>query len=122
REHFDRGLWVGDGYYALALQQHTRQGAGLSSNAGHALWSGIAQPDHAGKIAEWLLSDEMFNGWGVRTLTSAALRYNPLGYHLGTVWPHDNSLIAAGFKRYGFDREALKIMSGLIDAAVHFQS
>src|SRR5207302_7686163 len=68
------------------------------------------------------LSDEMFNGWGVRTLTSAALRYNPLAYHLGTVWPHDNSLIAAGFKRYGYDHEALRIMSGLIDAAVHFQS
>jgi glycogen debranching enzyme len=64
----------------------------------------------------------MFNGWGVRTLTNAALRYNPLGYHLGTVWPHDNSLIAAGFKRYGLDHEALKIISGLIEAAVHFQS
>ena len=122
RERFDHDFWVDDGYYALALQQHNRKVAVLSSNAGHALWSGIAQPERAGKIAEWLLSDEMFNGWGVRTLTSAALRYNPLGYHLGTVWPHDNSLIAVGFKRYGFDREALKIMSGLIEAAVHFQS
>src|SRR5437773_4733819 len=122
REHFDRDFWVEDGYYALALQQHNRQAAVLSSNAGHTLWSGIAQPERAGKIAECLLSEEMFNGWGVRTLTSAALCYNPLGYHLGTVWPHDNSLIAAGFKRYGFDHEALKIMSGLIEAAVHFQS
>ncbi|PYK45500.1 MAG: amylo-alpha-1,6-glucosidase, partial [Verrucomicrobia bacterium] len=122
RECFDRDFWVDDGYYALALQQGNRQAAVLSSNAGHALWSGIAQPQRAGKIAKWLLSDEMFNGWGVRTLTSAALRYNPLAYHLGTVWPHDNSLIAAGFKRYGFDHEALRIMSGLIDAAVHFQS
>jgi len=122
REHFDRDFWVEDGYYALALQQDNHQAAVLSSNAGHALWSGIAQPERAGKIAEWLLSDEMFNGWGVRTLTSAALRYNPLGYHLGTVWPHDNSLIAAGFKRYGLDHEALRIMSGLIEAAVHFQS
>ena len=122
RERFDRDFWVDDGYYALALQQGNRQAAVLSSNTGHALWSGIAQPERAGKIAECLLSDEMFNGWGVRTLTSAALRYNPLGYHLGTVWPHDNSLIAAGFKRYGFDHEALKIMSGLIEAAVHFQS
>src|SRR6266567_4765267 len=122
RERFDRDFWVDDGYYALALQQHNRQAAVLSSNTGHALWSGIAQPERAGKIAECLLSDEMFNGWGVRTLTSAALRYNPLGYHLGTVWPHDNSLIAAGFKRYGLDHEALKIMSGLIEATVHFQS
>jgi len=122
RERFDRDFWVDDGYYALALQQGNRQAAVLSSNTGHALWSGIAQPERAGKIAECLLSDEMFNGWGVRTLTSAALRYNPLGYHLGTVWPHDNSLIAAGFKRYGLEQEALKIMSGLIEAAVHFQS
>jgi glycogen debranching enzyme len=122
RERFDRDFWVDDGYYALALQQGNRQAAVLSSNTGHALWSGIAQPERAGKIAERLLSDEMFNGWGVRTLTSAALRYNPLGYHLGTVWPHDNSLIAAGFKRYGLEQEALKIMSGLIEAAVHFQS
>src|SRR5437763_1605219 len=122
RERFDRDFWVDDGYYALAPQQHNRQAAVLSSNAGHALWSGIAQPQRAGKIAKWLLSDEMFNGWGVRTLTSAALRYNPRGSHLGTVWPHDKSIIAAGFKRYGFDHEALKIMGGLIEAAVHFQS
>ena len=122
RERFDRDFWVDDGYYALALQQGNRQAAVLSSNTGHALWSGIALPERAGKIAERLLSDEMFNGWGVRTLTSAALRYNPLGYHLGTVWPHDNSFIAAGFKRYGLEHEALKIMSGLIEAAVHFQS
>jgi glycogen debranching enzyme len=122
RERFDHDFWVDDGYYALALQRHNRQAAVLSSNAGHALWSGIARPDRAGRIVESLLSDEMFNGWGVRTLTSRALRYNPLGYHLGTVWPHDNSLIAAGFKRYGLDHEALKIMSGLIEAAVHFQS
>src|SRR6476659_867577 len=122
RGRFDRDFWVDDGYYALALQQGNRQAAVLSSNTGHALWSGIALPERAGKIAERLLSDEMFNGWGVRTLTSAALRYNPLGYHLGTVWPHDNSLIAAGFKRYGLEQEALKIMSGLIEAAVHFQS
>jgi glycogen debranching enzyme len=122
RERFNRDFWVDDGYYALALQQGNRQAAVLSSNTGHALWSGIAQPDRAGKIVDWLLANEMFNGWGVRTLTSAALRYNPLGYHLGTVWPHDNSLIAAGFKRYGLDNAALKIMSGLIEAAVHFQS
>jgi glycogen debranching enzyme len=122
RERFDRDFWVDDGYYALALQQGNRQAAVLSSNTGHALWSGIAQSERAGKIAERLLSDEMFNGWGVRTLTSTSLRYNPLGYHLGTVWPHDNSLIAAGFKRYGLDHEALRIMSGLIEAAVHFQS
>ena len=63
----------------------------------------------------------MFNGWGVRTLSSAALRYNPLGYHLGTVWPHDNSVIAAGFKRYGLDSEALQIVEGMLQAATEFE-
>src|SRR5438034_5821152 len=120
RERFDRDFWVDDGYYALALQQGNRQAAVLSSNAGHALWSGIAQPERAGKIAERLLSDEMFNGWGVRTLTSAALRYNPIGYHLGTVWPHDNALIAAGFRRYGHDAEALQIITAMFEASTYF--
>src|SRR5205823_6886165 len=77
RERFDRDFWVDVGYYALALQQHNRKAAVLSSNAGHALWSGIAHPERAGKIVEWLLSAEMFTGWRVRTLTSGALRYNP---------------------------------------------
>jgi glycogen debranching enzyme len=62
----------------------------------------------------------MFNGWGIRTLSESELYYNPLGYHLGTVWPHDNSLIAAGFRRYGLDEAALRVFVGLLDAAVHF--
>src|SRR5207248_1522211 len=111
-EQFDRDFWLPQGYYALALQGNNRPAEVLSSNAGHALWSGIARPERARPTAEQLLTPEMFNGWGVRTLSSAALRYNPLGYHLGTVWPHDNSLIAAGFKRYGLDSEALQIVDG----------
>jgi len=121
RDQFDRDFWLAEGHYALALQKDKRPAAVIASNAGHALWSGIARPERARVTAEQLLFREMFNGWGVRTLSSAALRYNPLAYHLGTVWPHDNSLIAAGFKRYGLDHEALRIMSGLMEAAVHFE-
>jgi glycogen debranching enzyme len=121
REQFDRDFWLPRGYYALALQDGNRPAEVLASNAGHALWSGIARPDRARATAEQLLTPEMFNGWGVRTLSSAALRYNPLGYHLGTVWPHDNSLIAAGFKRYGLDSEALQIVEGMLQAATEFE-
>jgi len=64
----------------------------------------------------------MFNGWGIRTLSAEAIRYNPLSYHLGTIWPHDNSLIAAGFKRYGLDDAALRVFSGLMEAAMHFEA
>jgi glycogen debranching enzyme len=121
REQFDRDFWLPRGHYALALQDNNRPAEVLSSNAGHALWSGIARPDRARATAEQLLTPELFNGWGVRTLSSAALRYNPLGYHLGTVWPHDNSLIAAGFKRYGLDSEALQIVEGMLEAATEFE-
>lgn len=121
REQFDRDFWLPQGFYALALQDGNRPAAVLSSNAGHALWSGIARPERAVPTADQLLNREMFNGWGVRTLSSAALRYNPLGYHLGTVWPHDNSLIAAGFKRYGLDSETLRIFDGMLEAAVAFE-
>jgi glycogen debranching enzyme len=120
RERFNRDFWIDGGYYALALQKDKSRVAVLSSNAGHALWSGIAQADQAQQIVNHLLSSEMYNGWGVRTLSTAALRYNPLGYHLGTVWPHENSLIAAGCKRYGFDDAALRILNGMIEAAAHF--
>jgi glycogen debranching enzyme len=122
RERFNRDFWVREGYYALALQKNKDQVAVLSSNGGHALWSGIAQPEFARQTAAHLLSPEMFNGWGIRTLSAAAVRYNPLGYHLGTVWPHDNSLIAAGFKRYGLDVAALRVLTGMLEAAVHFDA
>ena len=122
REQVNRDFWLSDGYYALALQDGNRPVAVLSSNAGHALWSGIAEVDQARKVADHLLSKAMFNGWGIRTLSAGSVRYNPLGYHLGTVWPHDNSIIAAGFKRYGFDEAASRILSGLMGAALHFEA
>lgn len=121
REQFNRDYWLDEGFYALALQgdDHARA-AVLASNAGHALWAGIADKDKASSTAAALLRPDMFNGWGIRTLSESELYYNPLGYHLGTVWPHDNSLIAAGFRRYGFDEAAMQVFIGMLDAAGHF--
>ena len=93
----------------------------LSSNAGHALVVRYRRRRSREANRRSFTFAEMFSGWGIRTLSSAAMRYNPLGYHLGTVWPHDNSLIGAGFKRYGFDDAALRVLSGMIDAAQHFE-
>ena len=121
KERFNRDFWLDEGYYALALQgDDNRPAAVLASNAGHALWAGIADTDKARPTAEQLMRPEMFNGWGIRTLAESEIYYNPLGYHLGTVWPHDNSLIAAGFRRYGLDEAAMRVFTGLLDAAVHF--
>lgn len=121
REKFNRDFWLEDkGFYALALQQDGKPAAVLSSNPGQALWTGIAEPVKARRTVEALMRGEMFNGWGVRTLSAKELRYNPVGYHLGTVWPHDNSIIVAGFRRYGFDDESCRIFSGITEAALDF--
>jgi len=85
------------------------------------LWTGIADPAKAAGVVARLMRDDMFSGWGVRTLSSRERRYNPIGYHVGTVWPHDNALIAAGFRRYGFDTEALRVLDGILAAAMHFE-
>ncbi|MDI1480277.1 glycogen debranching N-terminal domain-containing protein [Polyangium sp. y55x31] len=120
KERFNRDFWLPDrGYYALAL---TGSGPARvrSSNPGHALWAGIADEDKARKTAEMLMSDGMFSGWGVRTLADDERGYNPISYHRGTVWPHDNALLAAGLRRYGFHTEACRIFEGILSAAMHF--
>ncbi len=122
QERFERDFWLEDkGIYALALQAGKNPAAVASSNAGQALWSGIAQPDRARKTIKQLVSKAMFSGWGIRTLSDQERRYNPVGYHLGTVWPHDNSIIAAGMRKYGCDKEACAVMSGIVHAAGHFE-
>jgi glycogen debranching enzyme len=88
-----------------------------SSNAGHCLFSGIAREEHAGAVAELLCTEPFFTGWGIRTIAATEVRYNPLSYHNGSVWPQDNALIAAGFARYRLTRLAAKILSGLFEAA-----
>jgi glycogen debranching enzyme len=120
RQKFNRDFWVEAGWYALALQKDKRPVEVLSSNAGHALWAGVADEGKAKRTAASLMANEMFNGWGVRTLSAGEICYNPLGYHLGTIWPHDNSIIAAGFKRYGCDAEAMRVFLGLIQSTIYF--
>ncbi|MDF2573756.1 MAG: amylo-alpha,6-glucosidase [Agromyces sp.] len=121
KARFNRDFWIEDGrYYALALDADGGKVDALSSNIGHLLWSGIVDDDKAPAIAEHLLGPRLFSGWGVRTLAEGEARYNPIGYHVGTVWPFDNSFIAWGLRRYGFKAEAARIADGILDAADFF--
>ena len=122
RERFNRDFWVEDGqYYALGLDADGKQVDALSSNIGHLLWSGIVPPERASKVAEHLMSPGLYSGWGVRTLAMGEGRYNPIGYHVGTVWPFDNSFIAWGLQRYGFREEVARISEGILEAATYFK-
>jgi glycogen debranching enzyme len=123
RTRFNQDFWMEDeGCFALALQGDKSQAAVVSSNAGQALWTGIADPERAERTARRLMAEDIFSGWGVRTLASSEARYNPIGYHLGTVWPHDNSIIAAGFRSYGLDADASSIFSSIVHAALTFDN
>jgi glycogen debranching enzyme len=123
RVAFEAAFWMpSERYYCLALDGRKRQVAAIASNAGHALWAGIASDERAALVAERLLSEELYSGFGVRTLSSRELRYNPAGYHLGTVWPHDNAILALGLARYGCAAQAAELATGLFDATVHFPS
>ena len=106
QEQFERDFWIDErgGYYAIALDGDKRQVDSLTSNIGQLLWSGIVPKERAGVIAGHLMSDALNSGWGVRTLSTDDHGFNPIGYHLGTVWPHDNSMIAMGLARYGYPR------------------
>jgi glycogen debranching enzyme len=114
KKHFNEAFWCEEiGTYALALDGKKQKCAVPSSNAGHVLWSRIATRERALRIADQLLSPEFFCGWGVRTISTKETRYNPMAYHNGSVWPHDNAIIAAGMARYGFTDKAMKVFSGL---------
>ena len=118
---FNRDFWLEDrGYYALALDGDKKPVDALTSNIGHLLWSGIVDDERAGDVAAHLLGPRLFSGWGVRTMAEGDGGYNPIGYHQGTVWPHDNSLIAAGLRRYGHDDEAATIAMAILEAAQYF--
>jgi glycogen debranching enzyme len=122
RTRLEKEFWLKDkGIYAMALQAGKQPAAVVSSNAGQLLWSGMVDSARAKKTMEQLMSKEMFGGWGIRTFSSAEARYNPVGYHLGTVWPHDNSIIAAGFRKYGFDDAACQVFTGIVEASKHFE-
>jgi glycogen debranching enzyme len=121
RERFERAFWSEDiGTYALALDGRKRPCRVRSSNAGHCLLTGIAGPERARRTAQTLLANESFSGWGIRTVAASEARYNPMGYHNGSVWPHDNALIAAGLARYGLKDSVLGVMTGLFDASLFF--
>lgn len=123
KERFNRAFWMESlGTYAMALQAGGEPVAVVSSNPGHVLWSGISDRDKAEKTAKRLMAEDMFSGWGIRTLSALDKSYNPTAYHLGSVWPHDNSIIAAGFRRYQFDDYAARIFAGLSQAGLHFTS
>lgn len=122
KERFNRDFWVErrGGYFAVALDGAGRQVDSLTSNIGHLLWSGIVEPGRAAAVVRQLMSEGMYSGWGVRTLSAEEQGFNPISYHGGTVWPHDNSLIAAGLARYGYRAEAGRIAADLLEAAAGF--
>ncbi|MGI8828198.1 MAG: amylo-alpha-1,6-glucosidase [Candidatus Limnocylindria bacterium] len=115
----EEAFWMPvEGTYALGLDQDRRQIDGVGSNAGHLLWAGVTSPDRATQVTQRLMSDDLFSGWGIRTLSARNPGYNPIGYHVGTVWPHENSLIADGMARYGETDAAARVIDALLDAAV----
>jgi glycogen debranching enzyme len=122
KRRFNEDFWVADGeYFALALDAGGGQVDALSSNIGHLLWSGIVDEAKADAVAGHLLGPRLYSGWGVRTLAAGEGRYNPIGYHVGTVWPFDCSFIAWGLRRYGYRDEAARIAAGILDAATFFE-
>ena len=121
KRRFNRDFWVEDGeYFAIAIDADGRQVNSLTSNNGHLLWSGIVDKSKAKAVVGHLMSDRLFTGWGIRTLADGENRYNPIGYHNGTIWPFDNSFIAWGLRRYGFNDEAAVVAAGILEASGFF--
>ena len=118
REAFNEAFWDPvEGTFALALDGRKRQVRSVTSNPAHCLYCGIADDDKAAQVAERLLADDMFSGWGIRTLSTRSPAYNPMSYHNGSVWPHDNAIAVAGLKRYGHAAAALRVATALFDVA-----
>lgn len=121
KARFNRDFWMEErGYYALALDGAGRQVDSVTSNAGHLLWSGIVPEDRARAVVDRLMDEDLFSGWGVRTMAAGEGGYNPDSYHNGSVWPHDNALIAMGLRRYGFREEAARAARAILEAAACF--
>lgn len=122
QKRFERDYWSDRlGCYVLALQKKKRRCEVVASNTGQVLWGGIASSQHAARVAKRIMQPDMFSGWGIRTLSTTSADYNPLSYHLGSVWPHDTSLIVGGLRRYGHDDAAERIFAALYDAAASFR-
>jgi glycogen debranching enzyme len=120
KERFHRAFWMEDlSYVAAALDGEKRQVRTVVSNPGHCLYSDILAPNQAEHVARRLLQPDMFSGWGIRTMSKSATAYNPMSYHNGSVWPHDNAMIAAGLKRYGYVKATSRVVTAIFDAAIH---
>ena len=119
RAGFERDFWLPDREaFAIALDRDKRAVDGIASNMGHCLWAGIVEDrEKAAAVARWLVSPELFGGWGIRTLATSMARYSPLSYHNGSVWPHDTAIGIAGLRRYGFVDEANRLATGMLAAA-----
>ncbi|MCU6708740.1 trehalase family glycosidase [Paenibacillus sp. J5C_2022] len=121
KKHFNDAFWMADAaFYALALDKDKRQVQTVTSDPGHALWSGIIDESRSQAVVDTLLSDGLFSGWGIRTMSKDEKAYSPTAYHNGTVWPHDNSLIALGMARYGYAEQTAKLARALFDSAEQF--
>jgi glycogen debranching enzyme len=120
-DHFNEAFWDEElGFYAYALDAEKRKVLTVASNAGHCLWSGIVPHERAKKVVERLMKPDMWTGWGIRTLSANHPAFNPYNYQTGSVWPHDNAIIAMGFKSYGFGAEAARVAHDISKAASHF--
>ncbi len=118
---FNERFWLPErGWFAVGLDRDKRPIDALTSNLGHCLWTGIVDEHKAEQVADHLLSDDMFTGWGIRTLAASMGAYNPVSYHNGSVWPHDNAICVGGLMRYGFVEHAQRVAEGILDAASHF--
>jgi glycogen debranching enzyme len=122
RKRFNERYWMPDQrFYALALDKDKDRIATIGSSVGHCLWSGIIDPEHAESVVSRLVSPDMFSGWGVRTISTGSINYNPMSYHNGSVWPHDNSIIALGMRRYGFHKQAEQVARSVLEACMRFR-
>jgi glycogen debranching enzyme len=123
QRRFEAAYWCEDlGFYAFGLDPDKKPIKTIASNPGHCLWSGIVAPERAARLVKRFFEPDMWTGWGIRTLTMRNPSYNPFSYQNGSVWPHDNGIIAMGMKRYGFAGEAARVAHDVIDAASNFVS
>ncbi len=122
KRRFNQDFWLEErACFALAIDGDGRKVDSLTSNIGHLLWSGIVEEDKAEAIVRHLMGPKLYSGWGLRTMAEGEGGYNPIGYHLGTVWPHDNAFIAMGLRRYGYREEAARVAMGMLEAATYFK-
>src|SRR2546430_6942777 len=116
----ERFWWHEEDTFYLALDGDKRPCKVVSSNPGHCLWSGIVPEDRANALVDRMMRNDMYTEWGIRTLSSSAVRYNPMSYHNGSVWPHDTAMVGAGFSRYGRKSEAGELLGHLFGVSLHY--